>query len=432
MAACRICWMLMASIAVLVVDIRGEISAGPMLLRVVPRTESQVDFLHSLKNTRQGLKMQIWRFADEVERHVDIWVSPKTFGKFDRLMRDNGLAYEIVIKDLNRIDDLKDISMNNIEMFDDYYQRYDEIVGEIKRLAEVFKEQSTLIEIGTSHEKNTMYAIQIHLNKSEEKPIVFINCGVHSREWLAIASCKYVIRHVLFNHYYDHKVKGMLREFDIVVLPVMNPDGYKYSHDNRYRMWRKSRSPTSSYSCVGVDLNRNFNYRWGGGGSSPDPCDETYCGKKPFSEVEALYLARYLYKIRRRLVGFLDIHTFGQMWMSPWGYTQAMTKHYSSQLSVMRKIRSAIKREEGVTYKIGRSSRVLYETSGDSVDWVYGRLGVVHSYAIELRPAQTKRSVDGFKYTRKMIKPTGRDLLTGLLALTEALADETNAKVKKK
>ena len=71
--------------------------------------------------------MQIWRFADEVERHVDIWVSPKTFGKFDRLMRDNGLAYEIVIKDLNQIDDLKDISMNNIEMFDDYYQRYDEV-----------------------------------------------------------------------------------------------------------------------------------------------------------------------------------------------------------------------------------------------------------------------------------------------------------------
>lgn len=38
--------------------------------------------------------------------------------------------------------------------------------------------------------------------------------------------------------------------------------------------------------CTGVDLNRNFGYRWGGMGTSKDPCREIYAGAGPFSEPE--------------------------------------------------------------------------------------------------------------------------------------------------
>ena len=69
-----------------------------------------------------------------------------------------------------------------------------------------------------------------------------------------------------------------------------------------------------------------------GGGSSPDLCDETYCGRKPFSEKESLALARYLYQLRRNLVAYLDIHTFGQLWMSPWGFTNAVPKDYDKHV----------------------------------------------------------------------------------------------------
>ena len=48
------------------------------------------------------------------------------------------------------------------------------------------------------------------------------------------------------------------------------PSSYEYSrrHD---RMWRKTRSDTGS-SCIGVDPNRNWGYKWGGKGASSNPC----------------------------------------------------------------------------------------------------------------------------------------------------------------
>ena len=51
--------------------------------------------------------------------------------------------------------------------------------------------------------------------------------------------------------------------------------------------------------CAGVDLNRNFGYRWGG--VSLDPrrgtsllCLETYMGSKPFSEAESNAIRNFI------------------------------------------------------------------------------------------------------------------------------------------
>jgi murein tripeptide amidase MpaA len=46
-------------------------------------------------------------------------------------------------------------------------------------------------------------------------------------------------------------------------VPVVNPDGYEYTHTED-RLWRKSRSRHNGDRCIGVDLNRNFDFHWGG------------------------------------------------------------------------------------------------------------------------------------------------------------------------
>lgn len=74
-------------------------------------------------------------------------------------------------------------------------------------------------------------------------------------------------------------------EVDYYILPVANPDGYEYTFLTD-RLWRKNRRKAGSTGCLGVDLNRNFGYRWGGKGGSKDICHETYAGSGPFSEPE--------------------------------------------------------------------------------------------------------------------------------------------------
>ena len=46
------------------------------------------------------------------------------------------------------------------------------------------------------------------------------------------------------------------------------------------------------------------------------------------SEEEVQAVAKYLESLGRRLVAFLDIHSYSQMLMFPWGYTKAHCKDY--------------------------------------------------------------------------------------------------------
>lgn len=74
-------------------------------------------------------------------------------------------------------------------------------------------------------------------------------------------------------------------------------------------MWRKNRRPNSG-SCVGTDLNRNFGYQWNTGGSSSNPCLDTYHGGSPMSENEAKALQNYM--TGKKWDTYLTVHSFGQ------------------------------------------------------------------------------------------------------------------------
>ena len=64
-------------------------------------------------------------------------------------------------------------------------------------------------------------------------------------------------------------------------------------------------------------------------GTSTHVCDDNYAGSKPFSETEVKQIADYLVDLNKPnqfgkhpIVAFLDIHSYGQMWMSPFGYSE--------------------------------------------------------------------------------------------------------------
>ena len=78
-------------------------------------------------------------------------------------------------------------------------------------------------------------------------------------------------------------LEEILDTHDLWILSVVNPDGYEYSHTT-YRYWRKNRVPNRNGYCNGVDLNRNYGFKFGNLGASPDFCSDIHHGMTPFSQ----------------------------------------------------------------------------------------------------------------------------------------------------
>ena len=51
----------------------------------------------------------------------------------------------------------------------------------------------------------------------------------------------------------------MVDNYDWYFLPVINGDGYEYCWTED-RLWRKSRRTNPGSSCIGTDINRNFDF----------------------------------------------------------------------------------------------------------------------------------------------------------------------------
>lgn len=131
--------------------------------------------------------------------------------------------------------------------------------------------------------------------------------GIHAREWITITSLSFIM-YVLAEHW--HSLSPAMQNTEFFLLPVMNPDGFRYSY-TKNRMWRKNRRYTGK--CFGVDLNRNFPYKWGsthylikdGVYQQKKPCNEIYEGPVALSEAESKALVYFILSSGRNFqVGF--------------------------------------------------------------------------------------------------------------------------------
>jgi len=195
---------------------------------------------------------------------------------------------------------------------------------------------------------------------------------------------------------------------EIYVLPVFNIDGYVYTWNND-RMWRKTRRVNPGSTCVGTDPNRNWEVGYGGAGSSTNPCSETFRGTNYFSEVEVKNVADFLAG-NPRFVGYLNFHSYSQYWLSPWGYTATQPDDYNMQVELSYDCITALRQPYGTVYRYGTTYLILYPASGFSSDHTYGKLGIIYSYAPELRDTGQY----GFTLPPAQIVPSGEETFLAL------------------
>jgi len=220
--------------------------------------------------------------------------------------------------------------------------------------------------------------------------------------------------------YDSSTIKLIVDSLDTFVFPLVNPDGRVYVQSpTGDAWWRKNRNPAPGSSCIGVDINRNFDFLWSSGiGTSANPCDyQIYKGPGAFSEAETQNV-RFLLDSFPNIGCMIDVHSYSEDILYPWGDDDNQTtdplmnftnpaynglrgvpgdsayKEYIPQadldwlISTGGRARDAIAAVRGRVYTV-KQSIGLYPTSGTSDDYAYSRHFVdpgkrrVYAYTLE-------------------------------------------------
>jgi len=199
----------------------------------------------------------------------------------------------------------------------------------------------------------------------------------------------------------------------VYIAPILNADGYEYTWTGD-RNWRKTMSPNAGNpKCFGTDPNRNWAFHWGEAGTSTNKCSESYQGPSAASEVEVQAIQSFICDRKATLKGYVNFHAYSQLWMSPWGWTDALPADYTKQNGLSASVTKAITAVHGTKFEYGPISTTIYPASGSSADYTYGVCGIKYSYGVELR--DTGRY--GFLLPADQIVPSGEEILAGVVAM---------------
>ncbi|KAF5910538.1 hypothetical protein HPG69_004625 [Diceros bicornis minor] len=378
----------------------------------------------------------------------------------------------------------------------------EEIYQWMNQISEKYREVVTQHFLGMTYETRPLYYLQISQPSNNPKKIIWMDCGIHAREWIAPAFCQWFVKEILQNYKDNSRIRGFLKNLDFYVLPVLNIDGYIYTwttvsasvfcfrkcaettsdtpgtaffHLPSYfpfllyhldlkkdsaafpdeadldRLWRKSRSAHNNGTCFGTDLNRNFNISWctragpestrdtlsrndstpvspglrsgrllcgflciSGTGASQNCEDITFCGTGPASEPETQAVSSLIESQKENVVCFLTIHSYGQLILTPYGYTTNKSSNHEELIQVGQKAANALKAKHGTNYRVGASADILYATSGSSKDWAHG-IGIPFSYTVELRDNGTF----GFILPETQIQATCEETMEAILSTVD-------------
>ena len=225
------------------------------------------------------------------------------------------------------------------------------------------------------------------------KPVLFVTSSIHAREYAPAELMTRFAEELIAGYGVDPDITWILDTEEVHLMLEANPDGRRQAEGippSPPQLWRKNTNqnycgPTSS--SRGADLNRNFEFQWNCcGGSSSSQCNDTYHGVSPASEPEVQSIEDYMDAIfppDQRTPGFpgggvdeatatgvyLDIHSFGELVLWPWGGTGTPSDNGVAFTSLGRKY--AYFNGHYPEQSIG-----LYPTDGTTDDYGYGALGV--------------------------------------------------------
>ncbi len=254
------------------------------------------------------------------------------------------------------------------------FHTYSELLDELDLMHELFPElisEREAISDINSIEGRQIYWVRISTSPQETttKPKVLYTALTHAREPASMQQMLFQMWYLLENYDEDPEVTYLVDNLEMYFVPCVNPDGYlfcEFTNPGGGGMQRKNMRQNSDGS-TGVDLNRNFGYKWGydNFGSSPTPSSQTYRGTGPFSEPETQNLKIFAEEYEFSLA--LNNHTFSDLLIYPWGYDNTLTPDSLKYIEFAKFLTEENNYVYGTVYET-----LMYYANGVSDDWFYG------------------------------------------------------------
>ncbi|MCC9711620.1 M14 family metallopeptidase [Streptomyces sp. MNU76] len=306
------------------------------------------------------------------------------------------------------------------------YLNVAEIESAITALHDSFPDASKVITPPhPTHEGRTTRLLRVGTRQTDEVPGILLLGGIHAREWIPPDALISLAADLLEAHdlatglgygastFTAAQVAQVVENLNLFFFPCVNPDGRAFSQTTS-AMWRKNRRPapagSTRPSCVGVDLNRNFDFLWDHTSKfAPDadvhtssaPCHaQVYRGPAAASEPETRNVVWAL-DTHPRIQWLADVHSAVPVILHNWGSDQNQSttptdnfrnidldavrgrpddgigefipeRDLEIAVGLAERMNDAVRGVRGVDYGV-EAAYGLYPTSGTIDDYAYSR-----------------------------------------------------------
>ncbi|XP_069745762.1 carboxypeptidase B2 [Narcine bancroftii] len=368
----------------------GAIASSPTRDQVLSINLKFHEEIQVIKQIYNQFKAVLWQPSSldtiRINKEIHLYINATNIEEVKTHLTTENITHRVMIKDVQKLISKQKAANQAFQPrgLTSYYEVYHSLQEIYSWMSQITKAYPTFIQkilIGPSAEKHLIYVLKIFKGVDKPKGALWIDCGIHAREWISPAFCLWLVQYLLDAE--DKVTNDILNSFEIYILPVWNVDGYEYTWTTN-RFWRKNLSKKKMGECVGTDLNRNWDAGWGGQGASSNPCSETYSGQYPESEPEVKAVATFIRQRSDQIKCYISIHSYSQMILFPYSYKISRSEDHRELNYIAEKAAAALWSVHGTRYTYGNSAETIYLSSGCSDDWAYD-LGIKYSFTFELR-----------------------------------------------
>jgi hypothetical protein len=266
---------------------------------------------------------------------------------------------------------------------DERYHTCAETHAEILALAAGYPSIVRVDTLGTTATDGLdVWAVKLSDNVSvdEDEPVVLYNGVHHAEEVMGLEVIMWMLDELTAAYGVDDTMTAWVDDHEIWFIPILNPEGHEIVTSEIDTIWRKNKWDNNDngefdLDYDGVDLNNNYDFNWGQGGSD-NPASEYYRGPTAGSENETQMMCDFC--LEHKPVFSLNYHSPrsspGDLVYYPWYWPlQGFAPDHHTIFDVATTLASRTLKEDDTPY----IAQYGYADAGKARNWQYGVVGTI-------------------------------------------------------